>query len=146
MTDETCQLEVELRSGRIPVIGWFAYHHWLVVKRGERCDRWEVWQTPGNCAESWGHLHKNLMAPDAWIGHEPHGVVAVWRGGEAEGLADRIERSPDQYPWCHRYRYWPGPNSNTYAQWILGGSYRLGARAIGRRYAARRHRTTFRSE
>ena len=41
------------------------------------------------------------------------------------------------YPYCERYRYWPGPNSNTFVAWVLrqaGIDQRLGRRAIGRNY------------
>ena len=36
-----------------------------------------------------------------------------------------------------RYRYWPGPNSNSYVAWVLeraGIEYALGWRGIGRRW------------
>lgn len=63
----TCQLDceviVELWSARIPGFARFAEHHWLVICREGRADRWEIWQAPGKCKSSWGHLHCNLMRP-----------------------------------------------------------------------------------
>ncbi|MFU8816913.1 MAG: DUF3750 domain-containing protein [Pseudomonadales bacterium] len=125
---------VELRAARIPFIGAIAHHHWFVVER-ERRDRWEVWQNAGAGGEcSWGHLHKNLLPADAGVGSGPSWVVKRWCGQAAGTLAARIERSPLTYPWCHKYHYWPGPNSNTYAQWVLDGALRLGRCGVGRGY------------
>lgn len=33
-------------------------------------------------------------------------------------MSEFIERSPDTYPHCNQYAF-RGPNSNTYAQWVL---------------------------
>ena len=38
---------------------------------------------------------------------------------------------------CQRYHYWPGPNSNTFAAWVLreaGIEYPLHWRAVGSHY------------
>ncbi len=125
---------VELRAARIPVIGIFAHHHWFVL-RGERSDRWEVWQDAEVGGEySRGHLHKNLRTPEAGVGAGPSWLVCRWQGKAALHLRLRIEQSPDTYPWCFKYRYWPGPNSNTFAQWVLGREFQLGRCGVGRRY------------
>lgn len=128
---------VELRAARIPFIGLFAHHHWFVVQC-QRRDRWEVWQRADVGGErSFGHLHKNLLPADAGVGSGPSWLVARWCDDAASALAARIERSPETYPWCRRYHYWPGPNSNTYVQWVLGERLRLGRCGVGRRYRAR---------
>ena len=129
---------VELRAAEIPVIGAIAVHYWFAVWSGDRGDRWEVWQTAGAGGHSWGHLHVNLMGPANGVGNGPSWVERTWMGADAEPLAHAIAASPDTYPHRDRYRYWPGPNSNTYAQWILdraGTGHRLGARGRGRGYA-----------
>ena len=49
----------------------------------------------------------------------------------------RVLESAEAYPFCHRYAYWPGPNSNTFAAWVLrkaGIRHALARRAIGRGY------------
>jgi|SRR6056297_596987 len=125
----------ELWSARIPGLGRFAEHHWLVVCRDSNADRWEVWQTPRECQTSWGHLHRNLMPPSAGVGNGPGRIIRRWTGEAAVYLAYRIEASPTAYPWVDRYRVFPGPNSNTYVQWVLGPLYTLGWRGFGRRYA-----------
>jgi hypothetical protein len=62
--------------------------------------------------------------------------MAQWRGAQALALRGVLER-PEAYPHSHRYTYSPGPNSNTFAAWVLreaGIDYRLDWRAIGRDY------------
>jgi len=49
-------------------------------------------------------------------------------------MIERIESSPETYPFINKYRYWPGPNSNTFAQWIVQDKMTLGFRAIGRNF------------
>lgn len=128
-------LQVELRAARIPLIGVIAHHHWLVLERDGRQDRWEVWQRPNAGGQSWGYLHRNLLLPESGVGNGPSWLVHAWAGEDAQDLAQRLERCADDYPWCSRYRYWPGPNSNTFAQWVLGERFALPVRAFGKRYA-----------
>lgn len=130
-------LIVELRAAKIPWIGYLAVHYWYGIIRSEHSDRWEVWQTPGLSRESWGHLHKNLMPVTAGVGNGDSWIAAVWEGDLALRLAHIIETSPEYYPYCRQYRYFPGPNSNTYGQWVLtqaGLDYRLGFKALGQHY------------
>ena len=128
---------VELRAAKIPWIGYLAVHYWYGIIRSDRSDRWEVWQTPGLSVESWGYLQKNLMSVTAGVGNGDSWLATVWEGDRALKLAQIIETSPQYYPYCYQYRYFPGPNSNTYGQWVLnqaGLDYRLGIKAIGRNY------------
>ena len=135
------KLIVELRAAKIP--GWsgfFADHHWFLILRGvegrhyQTCDRWEVWQHAHQNDSCWGYLHKNLLSPCAGVGNGPSRSVKKWSGGEALSIIDKIESSPTHYPFLEQYRYWPGPNSNTFAQWVVRGRMRLGIRGIGRRF------------
>ena len=127
---------VELRAAKIPWIGWLAHHYFFVIERQtpEQTSRhrWEVWQRPDQCAGAVGHLHQDLLAVDAGVGWGASWLVRRWRGDEAIDLAARIEGQ--QYDACHEYHYWPGPNSNTYAQRMLGDMYRLPWRAVGRNF------------
>jgi len=127
-------LAVELWGAPIPYVGCFAAHHWLVVCRGARRDRWEVWQTKAAGGTGFGHLHRNLLAPEAGVGSGPARRIMCWTGERAAALAQRIEDSPTRYRWRERYRYWPGPNSNTYVQWLLGTDLELPRNAIGHRF------------
>ena len=132
---------VELRAAKIPSLpGILADHYWLLVFHADegntiqKCDRWEIWQH-AHCNEScWGHLHKNLLDPYQGVGNGPSQLLQKWTGEEALSLIEKIESSPETYPFINKYRYWPGPNSNTFAQWIVQGKATLGVRAIGRNF------------
>lgn len=132
---------VELRAAKIP--GWsgiFADHYWLLVLHGvadkqyETCDRWEVWQRANQNDCCWGHLHKNLLPPFQGMRNGPSRSVKQWTGDDAKAIIEIIESSPDAYPFIQKYRYWPGPNSNTFAQWVVRDKIKLGIRAVGKRY------------
>ncbi|MEM1069390.1 MAG: DUF3750 domain-containing protein [Planctomycetota bacterium] len=128
---------VELWTARVPRAGGFAEHHWLEINRASQIDRWEVWQEANHGGESWGHVHRNLLAPSEGVGNGPGRLLHRWTDLIASELARRIESTPTEYPWRDWYRVVPGPNSNTYVQWIIGEYYRLGWRGIGRGYASR---------
>jgi hypothetical protein len=108
----------------------FAKHHWLVVNRKGVVTRWDVLIEEDHCGEkSWGHLHLNAKKP-----FEPLGTLSItgeslWKakmegmieGGEgslAEKMANFIENSPSNYPFCYKYSLL-SPNSNSYIQWVL---------------------------
>jgi hypothetical protein len=129
---------VQLRYAPLPWIGGVAVHYWFVVfDDGGACHRWEVWQTPDAGGKSIGHVHCDLKAPDDGVGGGPMALAREWRGEEATRIARVLESSAD-YPWCRRYRYWPGPNSNTFVAWVLrkaGVSHPLGWRAFGKNWS-----------
>jgi hypothetical protein len=127
-------MEVQLRGARIPYIGAIAHHYWLVVIEAGEAVRWEVWQRPAAGGVSWGHLHRNLRDPGAGVGNGPSWVAQSWRDEPAARLADRLLMAPERYPWRHRYRPWPGPNSNTFVSWILEDPAILSWHALGKRY------------
>lgn len=136
-TLEAGRTVVLLRAARIPVIGTLAHHHWFVISRAIGHDRWEVWQRRGAGGQSWGYLHKNLLPDDSGVGNGPSWIVQTWTGEEAIMLAKRIERTPETYPWRDRYWAWPGPNSNTFAQWVLAEYFSLGWQGLGKRWRRR---------
>lgn len=129
---------VQLRYAGLPYIGPIAVHCWFVVfdREAGECHRWEVWQTKNAGGRSIGHVHCDLKLPDAGVGGGPARVAAEWTGEEAKRIRLALV-SASEYPYCHRYRLWPGPNSNTFVAWVLrqaGIGYGLGRRAIGRNY------------
>jgi hypothetical protein len=116
-----------------------AVHHWFVVVDSGLADRWEVWQNRDAGGQSWGHVHRNLMHADRPVGGGPMCQAAAWHGEEAQRLRAVLEQ-PEDYPFRELYRYWPGPNSNTYAAWVLlkaDVAHRFDIRAIGRGYPIR---------
>ena len=81
-----------------------------------------------------GHLHKNLLAPCAGVGNGPSRAIRQWQDDDATEIIKTIESSPTAYPYTEKYGYWPGPNSNTFVQWVLRDRMRLGIRAVGKLY------------
>lgn len=81
--------------------------------------------------------------PDAyWFGSEPKLLLDI-RGEQARDLIARIEAASDCYPWPDRYSAWPGPNSNTYIQWIALAvpelELELPWRAVGKNWLEAQH-------
>lgn len=140
--EKVTHVTVQLRLATLPsVLRAVAVHHWFVVRDPDSgaSDRWEVWQNPDAGGESWGHVHRNLMHPDRPVGGGPPATVAEWRGEEAARLRALLEQ-PERYPFRNSYRYWPGPNSNTYAAWHLaraGLLHDFDPRGIGKDFLGR---------
>ena len=134
-------MRVELCAAKIPSVpGIFADHYWLLIFHGanqgqyQTCDRWEVWQHSCQNESCWGHLHKNLLNPYQGVGNGPSWLVEKWEGDESLSIVERVLSSPTNYPFVNKYRYWPGPNSSTFAQWVVRDKFKLGIRAIGRNF------------
>ncbi len=126
LTDSPRTAVVQLWCDEIPHLEAIACHCWFASwSPGEgRWRRWEVWQDPGprGSGTDWGHLRRDLMGVCSGVSDgddgSPPWVLAEWRGAEAERLQAVLSR-PESYPWRDVYRYWPGPNSNTYVAWVL---------------------------
>ena len=132
---------MQLRYATRPFpLGWLAVHYWFVVfEPGGACHRWEVWQTKDAGGTSVGHLHCDLKGPDAGVGGGPARIAAEWTGEQAMRIRKVLETA-DSYPYCDRYLPWPGPNSNTFAAWVLheaGVEHALPWRALGRGFRIR---------
>jgi hypothetical protein len=129
---------VRLHAASLPApLGFFASHYWFTVSEGARCDRWEVWQRPDAGGVSVGHLHCNLKGPHDGVGGGPACLYAEWEGAVALRLKEVLEKAATEYPFRNRYAPWPGPNSNTFASWVLrraGIDLKLPWKAIGRHY------------
>ena len=131
---------VQLRYAPLPFIGRFAWHYYFVVsdERGRR--RWEVWQTKnagGVCIS--GHVHRDLKAPEDGVGGGPSRLAMEWDGAAAQRISEVLNRV-ETYPHCGKYRMWPGPNSNSFAAWVLreaGVDVELDPRGIGRGWLGR---------
>ena len=129
---------VELRCASLPFpVGLFAVHYWFVVfEPGGACRRWEVWQRPNAGGTSIGHVHCDLKPPEAGVGGGPMRIAAEWTGETAAAIAAVLKQA-STYPYCETYRSWPGPNSNTFAAWVLrqaGVAHELSWKALGRRF------------
>ena len=130
-------MQVELKYAGIPYMGLIAVHYWFVTCGDGRYDRWEVWQRANAGGESVGHLHRNLMHPDADVGGSATQIAQRWSDASARRLAAALRDSWDLYPYRHRYHMVPGPNCNTYVTWALRRAdirYPLSRRAIGKNF------------
>lgn len=138
MTKQTSSVsKVELRAAKIPHIGLIAAHYWFVIYRAGETQRWEVWQKAQQNTTSWGYIHNNLLPITQGVGNGDSWLETQWQGQQAMQLAALIEQSPLNYPNKQRYCYWPGPNSNTYVQWLLNQaqiSYQLRPQGIGKNH------------
>lgn len=97
---------------------------------GKPLERWEIlFNVMSKHSERWGHLYKNILAPFATISEffaflrrDPNKIVhlrGVVDGEVAHEMIAKIRTSKDAYQFRNNYFLLPGPNSNTYAQWIL---------------------------
>ncbi len=137
----------------------WAFHPAFITYRAEagRWDKWEVWadqpaaydskEITGRKRFSDGreevkftyHQHRygtirKTEGVTHFYEHLPEQVRASWSGAEAARILDVLEQ-PEDYPWIDTYRIWPGPNSNTYATWVLeqaGIGLDLGPKLVGK--------------
>jgi hypothetical protein len=131
-------VKVQLRYAPLPWIGAFAWHYWFVVTDATGCHRWEVWQTKNAGGTCIGHVHCDLKPPEDGVGGGPSRLATQWDGEAARRILE-VLKNVKTYPYCERYRYWPGPNSNTFVAWVLrqaGVEHVLDRRGIGRRFGA----------
>ena len=135
MNDRPAELVVQLRCAKVPQAPAIADHCWFAEfdRAGGRWHRWEVMRYS---AGPWGHVQRDVMSADAGVGAGPSWVLHEFRGDSAAHLRD-VLYDPQGYPLRDRYRYWPGPNSNTYVAWVLREAdvdASLPGTAIGRGY------------
>jgi hypothetical protein len=130
---------VQLRYATLPhFLRSIAVHSWFVVydATSRRWQRWEVWQTKNAGGQSVGHVHCDLRHPDCGVGGGSYRLAAEWDGSAARAICAVLTKA-HRYPYRNRYRAWPGPNSNTFAAWVLreaGLHYAFDPRAIGKDY------------
>ncbi len=109
----------------------FASHPWFVVNKKGVISRWAVsWRPMQYDPQSvWGHLSLDSLPLFQGLRVLYFSKRYYWKGtlikvieGDEGSLAARmaefIENSPQTYPYKNIYSFF-GPNSNTYAQWIL---------------------------
>jgi hypothetical protein len=131
----------------------FASHNWFVVNKKGDISRWEVAHKKWSDETRWGYLYKNLHSP---IGPTPDSGVEIIYGvpkwhwdskllkyseGDENSLAERmvdfIENSKNVYKHREIYHFM-GPNSNTYAQWVLNNFPEFGIKlpknAVGKNF------------
>jgi len=103
-----------------------ARHPWFVVNKCGNVSRWEVLTLPDQTDTSWGHIHKDafppfqgirvLPFPPRW--HWPTRIHGKPSGSLAKNIIATTRAALNTYPYRDKYKLL-GPNSNTYAQWVL---------------------------
>jgi hypothetical protein len=117
----------------IPIIGSFSIHTWVVTKRADETTfhRWEIWRCP---EENLGRVCMDSQAPAADIGAGGTFVIAERIGADAESIVAFVEERRSEYPFKATYVPVPGPNSNTFTQWVFdqtGWGMQLPTCAVG---------------
>lgn len=113
-------------------LGLLARHCWFVL---EGTERWDVWQDADAGGTSWGHVHRNLLPPEAEVGGGPAVEVGALDGVAGAAFVQCVRAAAPVYADRATYRAWPGPNSNTFVDAMLrrcGWPLRLPATAIGK--------------
>lgn len=108
----------------------FAVHPWFVCVKDGKITRWEVrFEKNLNQPEIGKHLHLDSLPPFSGIEIVPGVGRFFWATkfiGEMSGgtnstanqMYNFILASPQNYKYCDTYSFF-GPNSNTYAYWVL---------------------------
>ena len=137
--------QIFLFSSKLPFPFNFAVHTWIVSNKKGRINRWEVWQFKNMKKDSQGHINRNLFSHSIGLkrfilGKKRWESVLLFKieGLIAEKMIKFIEKEYSNYPYRNRYLYVPGPNSNTFIQWILDKFPKSGLilpkNAIGKNY------------
>jgi hypothetical protein len=117
--------------------GKFLTHHWIVLKR-ENARSWSRYEVLGFASRDgdgarngqWlgNHPTLNRYAPDGrWFGRSPV-VIADAEGPTAAAMIPKIEAVIESYEaMAGHYRFWPGPNSNTFVAAVVRAVPELGA-------------------
>ncbi|WP_158965772.1 DUF3750 domain-containing protein [Paraglaciecola sp. L3A3] len=120
--------------------GWFAVHTWFAIKE-QNAEQYSVYEVVGwRVNRGLPALHQYLTAtPDRyWFGAKPEIILSI-KGEKAAQLIPKIKQAITRYPWADEYTVIPGPNSNTFPNWIGLQVPELGLKmpfnAIGSGYA-----------
>lgn len=118
--------------------GLFGVHSWISVKKKNQ-ENYTVYQVIG--WKAYGGLPVVNIAKDfpdrIWYGNEPE-IIFDARGDKAQEIIQKMDEIVEKYPYHNRYRFWPGPNSNTFVAYVVRNipqiNIRLPVTAIGKDY------------
>ncbi len=136
---ESDQAVVRVYGAPIRYLERVAIHTWIVTKRADEqwFHRWEIWECPG---DDYGMVCQDFNSPDSRAGALYTFVIGEMIGPEAESVIDFVEDEAPGYVYRETYIPIPGPNSNTFIQWLLdqsGWGMKLEPCAIGARWQPR---------
>jgi hypothetical protein len=97
-----------------------ARHPWIAARpRGSSAfERWEVMCCPSSTSGTVRHSHRSPLSDHGGGGGDVQ-VHAVIRGTAATSAIECIRREAEVYPYDDEYLVWPGPNSNTFVDWMV---------------------------
>ncbi len=106
----------------------FAVHPWVIIEKDGNKNRFEIIHFNKQRGEK-NYLACNLYGNDMEQGLPFwHNGRYYWKSrcigsvsGHQDSLAEKMHYfiKNNDYPYLDQYRFYPGPNSNTYIQWIL---------------------------
>jgi hypothetical protein len=121
-----------------PLVG-IARHPWISLRErnGVEWERWEVMCCPDG--GRYGTVRRTHIDPlsDHGGGGGDVRLHGVWRGTEAERIIACVREEAPRYPYRDEYLVWPGPNSNTFVDFMIRACdlhVELPATAIGKGY------------
>ncbi len=122
----------------VPMDG-IARHPWVALREagGKKWERWEVLCCPNSSPMS--TVRRSSISPlsDHGGGGGDVRFHGVWKGVRAEKMIACIRREAPRYPHRNNYHGWPGPNCNTFVDYMMrkcGLHANLAAPSIGKDY------------
>lgn len=109
-------------------------HTWLVTNNFGVIHRWDVWSYKKRVTAENGHMTMDFYPPTVGLSLMPGsndslnisrfqsrliGSVEGDIGSIAQTMVEFVEKRHLEYPFKYKYHYFPGPNSNTFVQWVL---------------------------
>ena len=118
--------------------GRFAIHTWVATKNWDE-PTYTIYQVIGWRLRRHGTaLSVTQGQPDRPWFRSPALLLHEVKGPQGAALIEQIEQAVDSYPYAGDYTMWPGPNSNSFIEWIALSVPELGlelpAKAIGARW------------
>ena len=120
------------------VRGRFAVHTWVSTKAAN-ADTYTNYQVIGWHLRRRGTVLSITQGPPdkPWFGSQPI-LLFELAGHSANELVERVDKAARAYPYAGEYTMWPGPNSNSFTQWVLSEVPELSAalprKAIGKNW------------
>lgn len=125
------------------VRGRFAIHTWVATK-GVNEPTYTIYQVIGwRLRREGSSVSIAQDRPDKPWFRSPPVLLHEVRGQQASKLVPKIAQAALSYPYEKEYVMWPGPNSNSFTQWIALEVPELGltlpAKAIGKNWMQENH-------
>jgi hypothetical protein len=116
--------------------GYFAMHTWIATRSADE-QRYRIHQVIGwRLRRTGSALTYHEGDPDTpWFGNDAILLHEV-TGADAEAVIPAVREAIKSYPFATTYTMFPGPNSNSFTEWVAQEVPELGlqlpAKAIGR--------------